>query len=92
MRSSDSLTAKLNWWISHNKNVLFVGKHGVGKTAMVKEAFDQHGLKWRYFSAATMDPWVDFVGVPREKTEQKIPKEFEIIRELANVNREIAIQ
>lgn len=92
MRSSDSLSAKLNWWISHNKNVLFVGKHGVGKTAMVKEAFDNHGLKWRYFSAATMDPWVDFVGVPREKTEQKIPKEFEIIRELASVNRDIAVQ
>lgn len=90
--SQSTLNTKLDWWISHNKNVLFVGKHGVGKTAMVKDAFDRHGLNWRYFSAATMDPWVDFVGVPREKTEQKIPPEFTIIRELAAVSKEIALQ
>lgn len=48
-------------------NVLLVGSHGVGKTAMVKEVFDRLGWVWKYFSASTIDPWVDLVGVPKEK-------------------------
>lgn len=56
---------KLDFWIANNRNVLFRGKHGVGKTAKIKAAFDRAGLNWRYFSAATMDPWVDFIGVPK---------------------------
>jgi hypothetical protein len=58
--------AKLDFWIQNHYNVLFVGRHGVGKTATIKEAFERAGLKWKYFSAATMDPWVDFIGVPKE--------------------------
>lgn len=64
--------AKLDFWIKENLNAVFCGKHGVGKTTMVKEAFERNNLKWLYFSAATMDPWVDFVGVPKEKTENGI--------------------
>lgn len=84
------LTTKLDFWVKHNKNVLFIGKHGVGKTAMVKAAFDRHKLNYRYFSASTMDPWVDFVGVPREKTDNKVPEQFEIIRELASIDIALA--
>lgn len=58
--------AKMKFWIDNNLNVLFEGHAGVGKTARVKEAFENAGLKWLYFSAATMDPWVDFIGVPKE--------------------------
>ena len=47
-------------------NVLLIGKHGVGKTAMVKEVFEKIGWTWKYFSASTIDPWVDLVGVPKE--------------------------
>jgi len=48
-------------------NALLVGGHGVGKTAMVKEVFDKLNMNWKYFSASTIDPWVDLVGVPKEK-------------------------
>jgi len=48
-------------------NVLLKGGHGVGKTAMVQEVFDKMGWVWKYFSASTIDPWVDLVGVPKEK-------------------------
>jgi len=92
MASINMLNAKLDFWVKHNKNVLFIGKHGVGKTAMVKDTFDRHGLKWRYFSASTMDPWVDFIGVPREKTENKVPEQFEIIKELASLDVNIAYE
>lgn len=86
------LTTKLDFWVKHSKNVLFIGKHGVGKTAMVKDAFDRHGLKWRYFSASTMDPWVDFVGVPRSKIDDKVPDSFEIIKELAALDEGLAVE
>lgn len=77
--------AHLDFWIQNNYNVLFVGKAGVGKTSIVKSAFERAGLSWKYFSASTMDPWVDLVGVPREKTDENgntyldllRPKEFQ---------------
>lgn len=48
-------------------NVLLVGRHGVGKTEMVREVFNKLGWTWKYFSASTIDPWVDLVGVPKEE-------------------------
>lgn len=73
----------LDFYIQNNLNVLFVGRHGTGKTSSVVEAFNRHNIKFKYFSVPTMDPWVDFVGVPVPKTEGDIefldlvrPKEF----------------
>jgi hypothetical protein len=52
-----------------NYNVLLTGSHGVGKTHMVKEIFNKFygeiNTNWRYFSASTLDPWVDFIGIPK---------------------------
>lgn len=73
---------KLDFWISNNLNVLFTGKAGVGKTAIITSAFDRHKLKWRYFSAATMDPWVDFIGIPKECQTQDGTKYIDLIRPL----------
>lgn len=50
-------------------NVLMSGHAGVGKTAVISEVFKD--LKWKYFSASTMDPWVDLVGVPRAVSDEK---------------------
>ena len=55
----------MDFYIQKNRNVLFSGDHGVGKTASVKAAFERNGLKWMYFSGATLEPYIDFVGVPR---------------------------
>jgi len=60
----------LEFWIKNKYNVLFVGGHGIGKTAIVKQAFAKANLKNRYFSASTMDPWVDFIGVPKEQHDE----------------------
>jgi hypothetical protein len=58
----------LEMWIKNNYNVLFHGRPGVGKTSMVFEAFEKQGweknVDFLYFSAATIDPWVDLIGVP----------------------------
>ncbi len=56
---------KLQFCIQNGLNVLLEGKHGVGKTTLVKKAFERAGLNLLIFSGPTMDPWVDFVGVPR---------------------------
>jgi len=62
----------LKYWIDKHLNVLLVGLAGVGKTSIIKQAFEEKGWNWLYFSAATMDPWVDFVGIPKEKSENGI--------------------
>lgn len=72
--------ANLAFWIKNNYNVLFRGKHGVGKTATILQAFANHGLKWQYFSASTMDPWVDFIGVPKEKTDENGNSYLDLVR------------
>lgn len=80
-----SLERKLKLYLKNNFNVLLCSKHGTGKTSMIKALWENEGVKYRFFSASTMDPWVDFIGVPKEKTDEangKIyldlirPKEF----------------
>lgn len=68
--------SKLDFWIQNNYNVLFIGKHGVGKTARIVDAFNRNNLKWKYFSASTLDPWVDFVGVPKETKDEITGKSY----------------
>lgn len=70
----------LDFWIKHRQNVLFIGKHGVGKTTMIEEAFKRNGLKSRYFSASTMDPWVDFIGIPKEVMDENGKPYLELIK------------
>lgn len=70
----------LDFWIQHQCNVLFVGHAGVGKTSMIEAAFNRNNLKWKYFSASTMDPWVDLVGVPKEKIDENGNSYLDLIR------------
>jgi hypothetical protein len=81
--------AKLDFWIKNNYNCLLVGKHGVGKTAQVIEAFNRNKLKWMYFSASTMDPWVDFIGVPREQKDEKGNSYLDLVRPKMFQNDEV---
>lgn len=74
---------KLKKYLDNGFNVLLEGTHGLGKTAIIKEVFESRNLKWKYFSASTMDPWIDFIGVPKtviqngqEVLELVKPKDF----------------
>lgn len=71
-----NLSNKLDLWINNNYNILLIGEAGVGKTAQIIEAFDRNKLKWLYFSASTMDPWVDFIGVPKEQVDPNTGKSY----------------
>lgn len=66
--SFKSIPDKMDLWLKNGFNVLLEGGHGCGKSSLVIDTFNRAGIKWRYFSTSTMDPWVDFIGVPREKT------------------------
>lgn len=61
----NDITAKMDFWLANNFNVMMIGPHGVGKSANVIDAFNRAGLNWVYLSAPTLDPWTDFIGVPR---------------------------
>jgi len=80
---------KLDFWIQNNYNVLFKGKHGVGKTSLIIQAFDRNKLNWKYFSASTMDPFVDFVGVPKEVKDEKGNSYLDLIRPKAFQDDEV---
>ncbi len=84
-----SFEKKLDFWIQNNYNVLFKGKAGVGKSALVIDAFNKAGLKWLYFSASTMDPWVDFIGVPKEVKNEQGQSYLDLIRPKYFQNDEI---
>ena len=60
----------LDMFIQQNLNVMFEGEHGVGKTSIIVDAFERNGVSFQTFSASTLDPWVDFVGIPKEKTDE----------------------
>lgn len=81
--SIPSLT-NLECWLDNRLNVLFHGRHGVGKTSIVAEAFHKRGWElgrdYLYFSAATIDPWVDLIGVPARVTNEEGEEVLKLIR------------
>ncbi len=61
----------LKSYISAEMNVIIAGLHGVGKTAKLKKAVSELGWKMKYFSASTMDPFTELIGIPVPNTETK---------------------
>lgn len=57
-------TSKIKNYIDAGLNVIISGPSGTGKTAMITEATESLGLKTKYYSASTLDPFADLVGIP----------------------------
>lgn len=71
----------LELYLKNDQNVALIGRHGVGKTAIVKKIFDKHfGNDWLYLSGATMDPFIDLVGVPLKAEDENGNPYLEFIR------------
>jgi GTPase SAR1 family protein len=80
--------AKLVELARNNFNVLLTGSHGVGKTTLCKRIQKDLAIQHvKYYSAATLDPWVDVVGVPVPKSRAG---DFERLRFLLSVSRAVA--
>ena len=59
----------LELYADNGVNVMFSGRHGVGKTEIIKKVFNKKFKdKWLYYSASTMDAWVHFIGAPKAVT------------------------
>lgn len=72
-----TLTVKsLKNYIAAEMNIIISGVHGVGKTAKLKEACAQLGLTVQYYSAATLDPYTDLVGIPVPNQDTKTVEYF----------------
>jgi len=65
-QTPEQIEKKLNQYLKSGKNVLLEGKHGTGKTSLIQKVFADNCKNWLYFSGSTLDPWVDFIGVPKE--------------------------
>lgn len=78
--NSQDLIKKLEFYFDHGKNVLISGHKGIGKTAIITQVFNTKTKNWLYFSGATLDPWIDFIGVPKEKTSKDGTTTLEFIR------------
>lgn len=55
---------KLKNYIAADHNVIITGPAGTGKTGMLMKATEDLGLKTKYYSASTLDPILDLVGLP----------------------------
>ena len=75
---------KMDFWFKKQRNVLLVGKHGVGKTTQIIDCFNRNNLKinesFKVFSGGTLDPWTDFIGIPKRTTEENGKEYLEYIR------------
>jgi hypothetical protein len=60
--------------------VLVLGESGVGKTTMVEAAAEKYGLKVAYFNAPTMDPYLNLVGIPNVRKDEKGKSCLEFVR------------
>lgn len=61
-----NLDKKLDFWLKHNLNVLLEGERGTGKSAQILDCFKRNNVKYLYFSAPTMDPFLHLLGIPKE--------------------------
>lgn len=82
---------QLDFWINNQLNVLFKGHAGVGKTHLILETFKRHNLKYQYYSCSTLDPYVDFIGVPREVDDGNGNKVLDLVRPKQWANDEIEV-
>jgi hypothetical protein len=78
--NSKAIIEKLKFYFDIGQNVLLTGEKGVGKSTIISEVFNSKSAKWLYFSASTIDPYVDFVGVPKEKEREDGTSFLEFIR------------
>jgi hypothetical protein len=59
-----SLEKKLAIYAENNLNVMLIGSHGIGKTTIVKSIAEKMGLRFKYYSSSTLDPFAELIGIP----------------------------
>lgn len=75
-----SLIPKAQTFLDNHLNVLLIARHGVGKTYSVLEETNKRGLKLKYYSCATLDPYTDLVGVPVPRKDENGVEHLVMVR------------
>lgn len=81
-----SVAKRIQRYMGIKFNVLLRGPHGVGKTQMVVEEVRRQGLRLKYYSAATLDPWADLVGIPMPMTDDTTKEKFLVFIRPADID------
>lgn len=61
---------KMKKWLEKEYNVMFRGLHGIGKTVSAVSFLESNNIKYRYFSCSTLNPWLHFIGLPKENVRE----------------------
>lgn len=64
LKSYAALSQTLSTAIGLGLNILLVGPPGGGKTSCLAQACKELDLRLAYFSAPTLDPFADLIGIP----------------------------
>lgn len=68
MEKGQSIESRLRFYAVKRYNVLLEGTHGIGKTSIIENIFQELGWRYLMLNAATIDPYLDFYGIPKQKT------------------------
>ena len=66
----------LDKFVKADYNLMVIGAHGTGKTERILKCLEKNKLNFVYFSGSTLDPWIDFIGIPTKG----VSGEMEFIR------------
>lgn len=61
--------ADIRTYLRNDMNILLTGRHGSGKTSILKQACELEKLRVKFFNAATMDPYLELIGIPNPNTD-----------------------
>lgn len=76
-------------YMTHDQNILLMGPAGTGKTQSLLESVEIAGLNCKYMSAATLDPYIDLVGLPVAKDLEDGTQELQMLRNNSFYNAEV---
>lgn len=65
--------AEMDKFFASGANVLVVGLHGTGKTTSMEDCFRKNKVPYIKYCGATMDPYLELVGVPHIDKDTKGP-------------------
>lgn len=66
----NEMNIKMKKWFDRGYNVMFRGLHGIGKTVSSINFLEKNKIKYKYFSCSTLNPWLHFIGLPKEKAHE----------------------